>query len=653
MAMFGFGQAMTLRTVVSLANDQFLKAVDESERKLTGFQKKMQAHSAAFTAAGTAIIGTITGMATQGIAYGSTIHDISIATGVAAEDVSALGYALEQSGGSIRDLVPALRGLSKNLYDAGSGAAGPASDAFKALGINVLDASGKIRPATQLLPELADALNKTANETDRMALAQATMGRGAMALLPMLGEGGDAMREMMKRAEEVNAVINNKTAAALDRAGDGLDDVKAAIRGASMELATVLAPAIESSSRKFAELIGQFKDLPVGAQKATVGIGLASGVLLLLAPNLVAAISLFSKLGALLAPFAISIGIVAESILGLTALVWGLGKAEEAAFDKGLRDADGRMISLGNAVGYAKNYILTMGDATRAWMMTLRDTLPLADKLASRMTVGSALQNLGLPPGGPVPYNQPFPGIATGGGGGGGGGGEALAPPVLAGAAWDDYFENFGAGVSMASEQLGGLAATTVEMFDVMDARYKQSGEIFADLATSLAEVVGTSLNDINNFGKSVLKGFARILLDMLKMIAKEAMAEALIKKLEYYNITFMEALFNPLALSKLAPIMASYGAVIAGITAVQGSLKFHGGGFPREAMVMVRPNREAIVDIPTAMRGGFGAGMLGGGSNIDVQVTIMRAEMTDPEMDGRRLGKAIGDQLKLAMARG
>ena len=78
---------------------------------------------------------------------------------------------------------------------------------------------------------------------------------------------------------------------------------------------------------------------------------------------------------------------------------------------------------------------------------------------------------------------------------------------------------------------------------------------------------------------------------------------------------------------------------------------KFHGGGFPREAMGIFRPNREVVVDIPTAQRGGFGASFLGGAS-IDVSVQIMRAEMSDPELDGRRLGDAIAEQLRLAMAR-
>jgi hypothetical protein len=74
-------------------------------------------------------------------------------------------------------------------------------------------------------------------------------------------------------------------------------------------------------------------------------------------------------------------------------VVWGLNEAEEAAFGKGIRDADGRFIALGNAAGYVKNYILTMGDATRAWAMTLRDTLPLVDKLAQKMRVAFAPEN--------------------------------------------------------------------------------------------------------------------------------------------------------------------------------------------------------------------------------------------------------------------
>jgi hypothetical protein len=699
--MFGFGQAMTLRTVLSLANEQFLKAIDDSERKMTGFQKAMKAHSAAFISAGTAIIGTVTGMVAQGVAYGSTINDIAVATGVATEDVGRLGYALEQSGGSIRDLVPALRGLSNNLYEAVNKGAGPAYDAFKRLGVSMKDASGRVRPATELLPDLASALSGVTNETERLAIAQDAMGKGAANMLPLLGQGGAAMREMMRRAEELGMALDAKTIAQLDATGDALENIQKAIRGMAMRLAADLGPAIEKAANKVADLVAKFKELPPSMRRTVEGTALIGASVGVLAPWLLSITILLERLWkwrTALGGLLITLGIVGESVGLVTGLVFGLNEAQEEAYDVGLRNADGRLIALGNALGYAKNYMLTMGDATRAWMMTLRDTLPLADELAEKtskpMPVDdaafyTALENLGLPP--PIPYRIPEPPPqvpyrykSDGATGGATGGAAGLPAPELSlyetvptfGENWDDYFESFAVGVRTHRDELGGLVTDTADAFDSMSRLTEDSVSAWDEFWVHLKDAMlegGISIEGffeqvgnaayqavvehghfLKTFGQNIVRTWGQIIL----AYGRQQVIEIAMTKITELTKAGMKAWLNPSILLKIAGITAAAAAGVAAISALAGQAsitKFHGGGFPREALATVRPQREVVVDVPTAMRGGFGAGMLGGlgGTRVDVSVNILRAEMTDPELDGRRLGDAIARQLTLAMARG
>ena len=75
----------------------------------------------------------------------------SSALGVSAEELQGWQHAAALSGSSAEEFSAAFVKFTKNVAEAGDEAAGPAAQAFKALGVSVKDSSGKLGEPIDLL----------------------------------------------------------------------------------------------------------------------------------------------------------------------------------------------------------------------------------------------------------------------------------------------------------------------------------------------------------------------------------------------------------------------------------------------------------------------------------------------------------------------
>src|SRR5690554_3680428 len=151
----------------SAAFSNGLKKAESSLQKFGNLAKK------GLMAAGVAATGAATAM---GLMVRNTINSAdemakaSRSYGVPIEELSRLKYAADLSGVSFNNLGNSLRTLNKNAYDASNGT-GAAKDAFAELGVSVADADGNLKSATQLMGEVADALQNIDDETTKAALS--------------------------------------------------------------------------------------------------------------------------------------------------------------------------------------------------------------------------------------------------------------------------------------------------------------------------------------------------------------------------------------------------------------------------------------------------------------------------------------------------
>lgn len=176
------------------------------------------------TLAGAFTVGAITKLGADAIALGGKFDDLSKRTGVSAESLQALDYAAKQNGSSIEALVGGLQKLAiarqKALEDPNSEPA----KAFNDLGISIQQVAA-LSPE-QLFYKIADAVKNDSAATEKAASMTAVLGKSFGELVPMMSEGGAALKTLADEARNLGIVLSESTISALDNLGDSLDRSK-------------------------------------------------------------------------------------------------------------------------------------------------------------------------------------------------------------------------------------------------------------------------------------------------------------------------------------------------------------------------------------------------------------------------------------------
>lgn len=169
------------------------------------------------------------------------MRDASIRLGIGVETLSAFGYAAQQTGTDIDSLGKGLKILAKNMADALNPDSGK-SQVFEALGIQVADATGKLKTFEQIIPEIADKFAMLEDGTTKAALAQELFGKSGLELVEFLNQGGAGIEELTDKARELGLVFDQEAADKADQFNDTLADLKGALMGVALQVANDLLP---------------------------------------------------------------------------------------------------------------------------------------------------------------------------------------------------------------------------------------------------------------------------------------------------------------------------------------------------------------------------------------------------------------------------
>jgi hypothetical protein len=141
------------------------------------------------------------------------ITNLSLRTGIGVERIQSLQKAAELMGVSGETVVSAVSKINLELGRFGTG--GEFTKGVTALGISLEDASGKARPAVELLGELRDKLLEIEDPAERAQVATAVLGRRNQELAPLLLNSRENLFELAKQLEDTGAVMDK---VALDQA---------------------------------------------------------------------------------------------------------------------------------------------------------------------------------------------------------------------------------------------------------------------------------------------------------------------------------------------------------------------------------------------------------------------------------------------------
>ena len=222
------------------------------DRVASGLTTALNGASVGFVALGaagaTALI-ILRKLVNQAADTGDKFYTASQRLGVVPESLSQLEYAAKQSGASFEDLQGGLDKLGKN--------AATNEKSFKKWGLTARDTSGQIKPTSQLLFELSDRLQKASGSSERMAIAQELMGRGAGKLIPALRGGSNELRAMMKEADELGYTVSTTSAILGDQFNDEVEKVSGGLSNMGRMIGDEVLPYATQLAKEATAIIKQ------------------------------------------------------------------------------------------------------------------------------------------------------------------------------------------------------------------------------------------------------------------------------------------------------------------------------------------------------------------------------------------------------------
>lgn len=218
----------------------------ETESHAGRIRAAMESISAATPAIGVAALAAGTALAVmvkESIDAADNLRDMSQKTGVAIETLNGLGFAAGQAGGDLESVASAAGKMNKAVTEAAGGNK-EASDAFDALGISITDAEGNLKSADVLIAEVADQFEKYADGPEKSAIALRLFGKAGADMIPLLNDGGDALRENIEYAKQYSG-LTTELADASDNFNDTMGKLTLQQKSFSNSVASAVLPILQ------------------------------------------------------------------------------------------------------------------------------------------------------------------------------------------------------------------------------------------------------------------------------------------------------------------------------------------------------------------------------------------------------------------------
>lgn len=197
--------------------------VDGTGRSFDQFSSKIASQA---MSTGKAIAAGIAGGVAGGLAIGSitalpqlvsqvtqSLDDLQTESeklALPVEELQRWQFAAAEADVTNEQLEGAFTSLTRKIGEAARDIDGAAGQAFSRLGINVLTASGNVKSMTQIMYELAAAINNLPTQEQRFAAMFALAKENGAELIRLLGDGPDKIKETMRRADELGLVIDSE-----------------------------------------------------------------------------------------------------------------------------------------------------------------------------------------------------------------------------------------------------------------------------------------------------------------------------------------------------------------------------------------------------------------------------------------------------------
>lgn len=246
-----------------LEDASFINGLKRATKQHEQSMRSMQ-RAADLAVVGMKTLGAVAGsvfsvQAIQGaLDYAGSIGEISSALGVSTRELQVYRFAATQANLTNEEIEKALAKATLEI--------GRNNDAFAKLGIATKTASGEMKTAGAILPELADALQKVESPAERSAALVEIFGRTGQKLGPLLEGGAAGLAQFADEAERTGQVLSAKEIQEADKAADNIAKFQNVLRVSVASAVAANAEAISGLATAIGGLITKIGEL---ARKAT------------------------------------------------------------------------------------------------------------------------------------------------------------------------------------------------------------------------------------------------------------------------------------------------------------------------------------------------------------------------------------------------
>jgi hypothetical protein len=211
------------------------KGAEEGKSSLEGLKS---AALKAFAVIGSAVL--IKQAFSEYLVAADSVAKLSAKLGENASEMQAWGGAVALEGGSIESFNSSISNLNEGLVQMATTGGGRSAKFFQALGISATDASGKVKPATEVLLELSDKFKDMSAQ--EVAGLGAKMGLDA-GTISMLKKGRDGIAAMIEEQKELGEYTKKDTDAA-EAFNDSWDKTSKSLSMVATKIFTIFTPAL-------------------------------------------------------------------------------------------------------------------------------------------------------------------------------------------------------------------------------------------------------------------------------------------------------------------------------------------------------------------------------------------------------------------------
>lgn len=191
--------------------------------------------------------------------YADNIMTTATNTGIAAETLQELTYAQELMDVSIETVTSAMAKNIKSMDSAQKGSSQYA-EAYKKLGISVIDGNNQLRDSEDVFWEIVDALGAMENETQRDAISMQIFGKKAQDLNSLIAIGSKGFKELATEAHNTGFVLSDDVLKNLLKTSDSMERMKNRVTAVKNNIGGELAPTFEKTFDRIGDAVEDAED---------------------------------------------------------------------------------------------------------------------------------------------------------------------------------------------------------------------------------------------------------------------------------------------------------------------------------------------------------------------------------------------------------